>query len=156
MGELIQELSRFPSWRQAVQDFIKEFQYGDLVSHDWLAEHFGMPSIDEEESLTAQEFRERQFEWLSNIESFKSELLRDHSVLLQSVRGQGLRWVPPHEQTRLAEDGFQRDANRAFRGAAHKLKHIRLSELNDDQRRENVDAVTKLASMRSMHRKALK
>lgn len=150
------ELSRFPSWRQAVQDFLREFKYGDLVPHEWLAEHFGTPAIDEDESLTAGDYRRRQFEWLQNIESFKAELLRDHSVLLQAVRGEGYRWVPPHEQTRIAEDAFQKDAGRAFRSAAYKLKHVRLSELSDDQRRENVDAVTKLASMRSMHRNQLK
>jgi hypothetical protein len=150
------ELARYPSWRQAVQDFLREFKYGDLVSHEWLADHFGMPSVSDEESLTAVEFRRRQFEWLQNIESFKAELLRDHSVLLQAVRGEGFRWVPPHEQTRIAEDSFQKDAGRAFRSAAYKLKHVRLSELTDDQRRENVDAVTKLASMRSMHRNQLK
>lgn len=152
----VTELSRYPSWRQAVQDFLREFRYGDLVSHDWLAAHFGMPTVEDEHAMTAAEFRKRQFEWLQNIESFKAELLRDHSVLLQAVRGEGFRWVPPHEQTRIAEDAFQKDAGRAFRSAAYKLKHVRVSELTDDQRKENVDAVAKLAQMRSMHRKAIK
>jgi glucokinase len=150
------ELSRYPSWRQAVQDCLREFKYGDMISHAWLAEHFGMPTMGDEVEMTAQDFRSHQFEWLSNIESFKNELLRDHSVLLQSVRGEGFRWVPPQEQTRIAEDAFQKDANRAFRSAGNKLRNIRVFELSDEQRRENVDAVAKMAAMKGMYRKGLK
>jgi hypothetical protein len=150
------DLPRFPVWRQAVKDFLREFRYGDLVTHDWLASNFNMPTLDADSSLTAMEFRERQFEWLANIEAFKSELLRDHQVCLQSVRGEGFRWVPPHEQTRVTTEAFQRDANRAFRNAGQRLRNIRISELTDDQRRENIDAVAKLTAMKGMHRRELK
>lgn len=150
------ELERFPKWRQAVQDFLAEFRYGDLITHQWLAEHFGMPTIGESSTLSAYEFRERQFEWLANIEAFKSELLRDHQICLQSVRGEGYRWVPPHEQTSVATEAFEREAGKVYRTAAQRLKNVRVSELTEEQRKENFDAVAKLSAMRSMHRKGLK
>lgn len=150
MSEEIIELQRYPKWRQAVQDFLREFRYGDLVTHQWLAEHFGLPVVDAETPMTAIDLQKRQFEWLDAVESFKWELLRDHQVCLQSVRGEGYRWVPPHEQTRVATEAFERDAGRVFRTAAHRLKNVRLSELNDEQRKENVDAVAKLSAVRGM------
>ncbi|MDB5822160.1 MAG: hypothetical protein JWR21_864 [Herminiimonas sp.] len=156
MDEEAIEVSRFPQWRQAVQDCLREFKYGDLIPHDWLADRFGIPTVDEDESVTVQEFRERQFEWLANIEAFKGELLRDHQICLQSVRGEGFRWVPPQEQTRIASEAFERDAGRAFRNAGQKLRNVRIAELTDDQRRENLDAVAKLTAVRGMHRGALK
>jgi hypothetical protein len=149
------ELKAFPAYRQAMREFLAEFSYGDLVTHAWLEEHFGMLTIDDSQRLTAEAFRERQFAWLASIEAFKNELLRDHQVHLQSVRGEGYRWVPPAEQTGIATKEFERDAKRAFRSAGSRLRNVRVGELNDEQRRENVDALAKISTLKGMTRKAL-
>jgi len=149
------ELTLFPKWKQAVSDFLAQFKYGDLVPHDWLEAHFGMPSLADGLVMTPEAFRERQFEWLANVEAFKSALLQDHQVCLQSVRSQGYRWVPPHEQTGFASKQFEREAGRVFRTAGHRIKNVRLGELTDGQRRENVDASAKLSALAGMSRKAL-
>lgn len=146
----------FPVWRQAVQDFLKDFTYGGVVTHAWLEQHFGMPQLGDRQRLTAADFSKRQFEWLQNIDAFKDELLREHDVCLQSVRGEGYRWVPPSEQSKVATDAFEKDAKRVFKVAAQRLRHVRVDELNDEQRRENADAIAKLASLRGMTRKALR
>lgn len=150
------ELTRFPLWRQAVQDVLAEFQYGDLITHEWMEARFGMPSISESHRLTSEQFRERQFEWLANVEAFKSELLREHQVCLQSVRGKGYRWVPPHEQTDVAVGEFERDARRVFRQTGQKLRNLRVSELTDDQRRTNMDTLAKFSALKGMAQKALR
>lgn len=150
------KLARYPLWRQAVQDFIAEFAYGDIVGHDWLEAHFGMPGLSENEQLTADQFRERQFEWLANVEAFKVELLRDHQICLQSIRGKGYRWVPPNEQTDLAVADFHRGAKKIFSSVGQKLRHLRASELTDGERKTNVDAVAKLSALQGMARKALR
>lgn len=148
-------LARHPLWRQAVQDFIAEFAYGDIVGHDWLEAHFGMPGLSDDDQLTADKFRERQFEWLANVEAFKVELLRDHQICLQSIRGKGYRWVPPSEQTGMAVSEFHRGAKKIFNVAGQKLRSLRITELSDDQRRINLDAVAKLSALQGMTRKGL-
>lgn len=150
------ELKVFPAYRQAIRDFLAEFRYGDLVSHEWLENHFGMLSLGDSQRMTAEAFRERQFAWLAAIEAFKAELLRDHQVLLQSVRGQGYRWAPPAEQTGIATKDFERDAKRAFKSAGQRLRHVRSDELTDEQRREHSDAVAKISILRGMTQKALR
>lgn len=146
----------FPAWRQAVKDFLDDFSYGAVVPHAWLEEHFGMPQLADRQKLTAADFSKRQFEWLQSIESFKDELLREHNVCLQSVRGEGYRWVPPGEQSKVAMDTFEKDIKRVFSAGVTRVRHVRLEELNEEQRRENADAVAKLASLRGMTRKALR
>lgn len=146
----------FPAWKQAVQDFLAEFKYGDLVPHDWLEAHFGLLTIEDSERLTAAAFKARQFAWLANIEAFKSELLTVHQVCLESVRGEGFRWVPPGEQTGVATRDFERDARKTFRAVGQRLKNVRLSELSDIQRGENMDAIAKVSALRGMTRKALR
>lgn len=149
------EVIKYPGHKQAVEDFLKAFKYGDLVGHEWLEARFGMPSMGESKSLTVDQFRDRQFEWLANVEAFKAELLRDHQVCLQSVRGRGYRWVPPHEQTGVAMEELGRGVRKVFRGAGQKLRHLRITELTDDQRRDNLDQVAKLSALHGMTKKAL-
>jgi hypothetical protein len=151
-----QDLSLFPAWRQAVQDFLAEFKYGDLVPHDWLGSHFGMLTIEDGERLTAAAFKARQFAWLANIEAFKTELLTVHQVCLESVRGEGFRWVPPGEQTGVATRDFERDARKTFRAVGQRLKNVRLSELSDAQRGENTDAIAKISMLNSYTKRQLK
>jgi hypothetical protein len=151
-----QELALFPAWKQAVKDFLAEFKYGDPIPHDWLESHFGMLTIEDGERLTATAFRARQFAWLANIEAFKSELLTTHQVLLETIRGEGFRWVPPGEQTGVATKEFERDARKTFRVVGRRLKNVRLAELTDGQRRENVDAAAKISALAGMTRKALR
>ena len=151
-----QSLDLYPAWKQAVKDFLSEFKYGALVSHDWLEAHFGMLTIEDSERLTAAAFKARQFAWLANIEAFKSELLTVHQVCLESVRGEGFRWVPPGEQTGVATRDFERDARKTFRSVGQRLKHVRVAELSDGQRSENTDAIAKVSALHGMTQKALR
>lgn len=147
------EVTLYPAWKQAVADFLAAgFKPGDLIPHAWLAEHFGMPTLAESARLTVTEFQDRQFEWLSNVESLKQELLEGHQIYLSSVHGQGWRWVPPHEQTKTAMKKFEREAGKAFRQAGSRLTNLQVDALDDKQRRENVDAIAKLSMLRGMHR----
>lgn len=148
------EVKLFPAWKQAVQDFLADFRYGDTVPHGWLVERFGLPAPDDR--MTAAAFQARQFEWLASIEGFKQTLLSEHKVYLQSVRGEGYRWVHPGEQTAAATREFEKEAGKAFRAAGQRLRHIRIGELTDDQRRANIDALAKMASLRGTTRKALR
>ncbi|MDH1299665.1 hypothetical protein [Achromobacter sp. GD03932] len=149
----MEEVTLFPQWRQAVQDFFDAgFNPGHVITHAWLERAFGMEPVEPEAQISAAAFQERQFEWLRNVEAFKSELLERHQVLLVSVHGAGYRWVPANEQTEVAQDRFEKDAARTYRKAAMALKHVRLGELTDSERQTNTDAIARLAMLRGMHK----
>lgn len=149
----MEELSLFPQWRQAVKDFLDSgYKPGDVVTHAWLENAFGMDPVGSDAQLSAAAFQQRQFEWLRNVEAFKTELLERHQVLLVSVHGAGYRWVPPGEQTEVAQDRFEKDAARTYRKTALALKHVRLDELTDSERQANTDAIARLAMLRGMHK----
>lgn len=146
-----------PEWREAVRQFLAQgFKEGDIVTHDWLAQHFGLDRADKDKPMTALDYQERQFKWLANIEAFKTELLESHQVFLSSVHGEGYRVVPPREQTDIAQQRFESEARKAFRKAATTMKHVRLAELTDAERKANSDAIGKLSMLRGMVRKSLK
>ena len=146
---------KFPTWKQAAEDFLAEFKYGDMVTHAWMEQRFGMPSLGDYQRMTPEEFRDRQFEWLANVEAFKAALLKEHQVCLQSVRGEGYRWVPPHEQTGVAVKEFESSARKVFRTAGNKLRNLRHLELTDEQRRANMDAIAKVSALSGMTGRAL-
>lgn len=142
-----------PAWKQAVQDFLAAgFKPGQIVPHAWLAEHFGMPMLDDAATMTPSEYRDRQFLWLAHVEAVKAELLQQHQILLRSVYGEGYRWIPPHEQTGVAVEEFEREAKRAYRKAGARLVNLRVHELSDIQRQENLDAIGRLSMLQGMHK----
>lgn len=142
-----------PEWRQAVKDFLAAgFKEGGIVSHAWLEEHFGMSKLDDDKPLLPADWNARQFEWLRNIEAFRAELLEEHQVFLSSVFGEGYRLVPPREQTAIAQERFEREAKRSYRKAATTLKHVRAAELTESERKENLDAIARIAMLRGMHK----
>lgn len=145
-----------PEWRQAVKDFLAAgFKEGDIISHAWLERHFEMAPLDADQPILQADWSTRQFAWLRNIEAFRSELLEKHQIFLGNVIGQGYRLVPPREQTSVAQDKFERDARKSYRKAATVLKNVRLNELSDSERKENIDAIARLAMLRGMHKTAL-
>ena len=150
------EPTLLPEWRQAVSDFLAAgFKEGDIVPHAWLEQHFGMAKLDEDKPLLPAAWSARQFDWLRNIESFRSELLERHQIFLSSVYGEGYRIVPPREQSGIAQERFERDAKRSYRKAAATLKNVRLSELTEMERKENLDAIARIAMLRGMHKTAV-
>jgi hypothetical protein len=147
------DLQLSPLWRQAVRDFMAEgFAPGEIVHHEWLEQHFGLDAVDDSAMLTVAEHRKRQFKYLQSVEAFKQELLEAHRVCLLSVMGKGYRITPPSEQTALSMNKFEAEAVRVFRKAALRIKHVRVEELTDDQRRENIDAAAKLSHLRGMQK----
>jgi hypothetical protein len=147
------ETTLLPEWRQAVKDFLSAgFREGDLVTHAWLEDHFGMAKLIEDQPMLPADWGARQFEWLRNIEAFRTELLEEHQIFLSSVFGQGYRLVPPREQTAIAQDKFEREAKRSYRKAATTLKHVQVEKLTEVERRENLDAIARIAMLRGMHR----
>lgn len=147
------EPTLLPEWRQAVKDFLSaDFKEGDVVPHAWLESHFGMAALDESAPMLPADWNARQFTWLRNMEAFRAELLEQHQIFLSSVHGEGYRLVPPHEQTEIAEDKFQREANKSFRRAALTMRHVRLDALTDAGRRANTDAIAKLSQLRGMQK----
>ncbi|MBY0238469.1 MAG: hypothetical protein K2X55_04060, partial [Burkholderiaceae bacterium] len=147
------ELPLLPEWRQAVKDFFKaQFKAGDIVQRAWLESHFGMAVLDEKKPLLPADWNSRQFVWLRNLDAFRAELLEKHQIYLSNVVGEGYRIVPPAEQTSIAQEKFEREAKKSYRVAANTLKNVRLCELTDEQRKENLDAIAKLSMLRGMNK----
>ena len=52
-------------------------------------------------------------------------------------------------------DELGRNVRKVFRSTGQKLRHLRITELTDEQRRDNLDQLAKFSALRGMTRKAL-
>lgn len=147
------ELRLSPPWKQAVREFVDaNVPPGHVLPISWFEAHFGMEPLAEGATLTARAFRERQFTWLRYMDDFRRELLERHQICLVAVHGEGYKVVPPEEQTETAQEGFEREVKRSYRKAALRLKNVQQDKLTEAQRKENIDAIARLAMLRGMHK----
>lgn len=137
----------YPDYKQAIKDVIEEgFYPGKLITHEWLEVHL---KLDKSDSNYA-------FSKLSKVEAFKKELLEDYKIHLQSVRGKGYRVVPPEEQTENAMDITLSGVQKSLRKGMNHLRNVDTKRLNDFKKKENTDAMTRVAAMSSMFRREKK
>lgn len=139
-------LQKLPIWKQAIEDFVAAgFTYGDLIPHEWFHEHFGL-----ETPVTAQEQKDFQTAMLANFGSLRAHMLEHYSMDLQCVRSTGYLVVRPEEQTLHALADTRKRMRSALAEGIQRATFVRHDLLTEEQRRENTDALAKLANTRAM------
>lgn len=142
-------LQQYPAWREAIKSFMGEaFAPGDTVSFDWLYEHFLIDRPAPDTALADAQKAELQF--LGQFKAFEEALLTEHQIALANVRGVGYRVMPAAEQTRWAEEVGAAEVKKAVRKLGDRLTNVDLAQLTTEQRKENADALARLAMMTGM------
>lgn len=143
-------------WQNALAAFDSaEFYPGDIIPMSWFYEHFRVAELPADALCRVGDYQKERLIFMGHMERFQKALAEEYDLILQNVRGQGYRIMPPAEQTGWTMDQGQREMTRALNKMHLRLTHIRLAELTDDQRRQNADAQAKLAALRSGNRKML-
>lgn len=126
----------------AIEAFFREdFQDGDLVSWDWLTYHL---------YITPKAQAENQFLMLERVDDFRNELLKEHLIALQNVRGKGYRIVPPAEQAEYAARELAKYFQKGFTKAKSLLEHTRIDKLSTEESRRHTDAHIRTAALDEM------
>lgn len=131
---------------EALERFVADgFNDGDLISHDWLTWALNLP-----QPRNLGEVRDVQFVNMHRIEEFKSALLEQMNIYIVSVRGQGYRIVPPHDQARVAVSKALQSARRELDTCQKVIGHTRLGELSAEELRRHTDTQIRCAALGSM------
>ena len=147
----MEELQQYPSWKQAVTDFVAgNPKPGDVITEGWKHIHFGIrpPAYADSETWKAYQLR-----MLNAFNSFQATLLEDHQVHLKSDRCGGHTVLAPQEQTRSAMEGYNAGIKKALKKSHTKLENVAVSELTSDERKEHTDAQVRLSMVGSMFKK---
>lgn len=142
-----------PVWRQAADDAVHEFDYGEMIPHSWIGEHL---EIDPREGkLTIERHRELDFDLLRKMDGFRDALLYEHKRYLVNVRGVGYKIIEPPHQTTAAMRALSRDMRRSIAKAMSALVNIDETALQLDDARENAEARARVAWLNTVGAKRL-
>lgn len=142
----------YPAWRQAEKQLLDSgLAPGQIITHEWLFDAFGL-----RQATTIEQHERNKLAFLRQLTDLRDSLLDKHQLMLRAVAGVGYSVITPDKQTGVA----MHDRTKAIRNELAKLcrevSNVRVSELTDDQRKENADAQAKLGALRSMFRRQLK
>ena len=93
-----------------------------------------------------------KLQFLSAFEMLREYLHVEKQIALATIRGYGYRVIPPADQTKWAENEGMDDIKAAARKLGVRLANVDLTELKDEQRKENADALARLSMLRGMVR----
>ncbi|EOW5843714.1 hypothetical protein P9775_005021 [Pseudomonas aeruginosa] len=136
------KITLHPEWRQAAKDLAAEFEYGDLITLEWLRNAFQL-----EEPRTIEEFKSHQLDFLSCMDALRQELLVEYQLSLKNIRGAGYELVNPNDQVVVAWHSAFGKVRRELGKLAGAIRYIRHDELTDEKRREHADAQAKLSGI---------
>lgn len=136
---------------EAVRQFFAERTGpNDVVTWETLCIWLGIR--DPKKENDAQGFQQAQLRLLNLRKKFEQQMLVTHNVAFDTAIGQGLRFVPPTEQTQWAQLEMLAELRRALSKGSARLRHINLAALDAQQKARNMDAVAQHAALRTMFR----
>ena len=142
-------MEKYPEWKQAVDDFLSEFNYGDVVTHEWLTTAFDLPVKN---GMTYDEYKERDLRLLNAMNNFRETLLKDHKRYLVSVPGKGYLVVMPDQQTEVVWEAGQKRIFKALKKTKDGLVNINKALLSADEYKKNMVKRSKLAALAGVTR----
>lgn len=142
-----------PIWRQAANEAINAFQYGDTIPREWLVEHLHI--TEPQHKITVAEYQRLAFDMLTKMDGFKDEMLTRHHRYLINIRGIGYKIIEPPHQTNAAMTRMQRDLRKAISNAMSAVVNINDTALSIEESRANAEARAKIGAFASLHLKKL-
>lgn len=142
-GDVIMETQKYPAYLQAIEDAVKLFGYGDIISYDWLYENF---KIEKMQIGTAERFKELQIEFMVAIDKFKDELLLRHSMLLKNVRGVGYQILQPMDHSYQAVFSATKGLTKVIRKLTKEINTVNMNMLTSDEKKEHNNNCTRAAT----------
>ena len=128
------------------------YTYGSVIPKNWLVSQF---CLTQPSHGSKKDFDEFAFEFLQNIEGFKSEMLKSYKMHLESVRGVGYRIVLPKEQTDVAMSRLKDKVSTEIRKAVDVLQNVNENLLELDDLRKRDESIGKIAALSAFQKRRI-
>lgn len=136
----------YPPWKRAVENFVsKEHGPGTIIRTEWLMDQFQI-----RKPVTANDQKKASVRFVAQFLSFREELLESYNICLRTKPGTGYEVVHPKDQTQFAQNTLADRVHKAFKSAIRKMTYVDHVALNENEKRENTDALAKTATLVSM------
>ena len=129
-----------------------EFSDGQIISHSWLKDKFGIEEKDISDFKSTEEYnKERdkmQFQYLALIEKLRDTLLEDYKMYMRNSRGEGYVIVKPDDQTTIAYKTMVKDISGSIKEAKQIMYNVR--DVKAEQKAKDDDLRAKIGIMEQM------
>jgi hypothetical protein len=142
-----------PPWRQAVQDALQAFTYGDTIPMEWLDKAF---DIQYPKTGTREDYKAISFQFLTAMDRFREDLLTKHKMALRNVRGVGYEIIPPGEHAIMARAQFLALMRKAFDVAESLLENTDFGRLTQEEIQRSRTEEAKIATIKALSRKTMR
>ena len=146
--ELDDGIELYPPWKEALSAFGRAgFTYGDTIPRQWFERALGMELLADNVPVLPAVYERQQFFFLQNFYPLRDAILATHQMWLDSNQRGGYLIVPPHEQAERAQEQLTKEVKSALRKGADRIRHTNVARLDDAQRREYNDRLSKVLGM---------
>jgi hypothetical protein len=149
--EALKEQNR---WEEVAEGIHSIFDYGEVITLKWLYKAFG---IEMPTPMTPKHVSDkRQWDFFSMFENCRNALRENYSMHLHNIRGEGYLIVEPQNQTSVAEKNGKEKIGKEIDRCKSIIEHVNYGRLNEDQKRENRDALCRVTKLQGFFRRTLK
>lgn len=138
----------------SILEMILENNCGDLITHSFLKDLFGLKIPIFENFDSQVEFMEHlkdyEFAYLSMIDKLRTDLLKNYNVYLRNIRGDGYILLPAQEQTDFALKYINSGIKKAISEGLNILQHTKLDGLTQEERQKNSDSIARASLLKQM------
>lgn len=116
-------------WNSFVAEIAATFGNGNLISHDWLKERFGLKKLRIEDYGTVEEFLnardDQQWAYMTCTDALRWSLLEQEKMYIRNIRGDGYEIIKPQDQVKYGYDEFVKDIKKAVNEAGLIMSNVR-------------------------------
>lgn len=131
-------------WESALDASLREFNYGDIIPHEWLLRHFG---VQLEPDMPANEYNKQRMRIMHAFQLFREVSLTKHKRDLKNIRGEGYLIVDPSQQVAEAMADFSDAFTTELVRVRRRIENAKLDALSQRQLRERDEAMGRLAAI---------
>jgi len=109
------------AWTDFIEEIVRSFKFGELIPHAYLRIKFMLEDLrvneysDTEEFISAYQIQ--QFAYMSLVDTLRWQLLKEKSLFLKNVRGDGYTILPSKEQVTYGYSEFMDTVKAAIKRA---------------------------------------
>lgn len=147
------DVVEYPLWRVAMEKVLVLFEdhgHGFTITHDKLMAWMGI-----EKPTTVERVKRAQLDYLSGIDSLRTELLESANLYLHPVIGQGYKLLHPSEQINKGASYYLNKSKRALRRTAMVLANVDTNLLSTEEKKAHIDSISRIAFLKAAYRRRI-
>ena len=140
------------AWVSLLSEIAEQYADGNLITHEWLKDKFGLKELKLEDFDSVEEFvkglQYQQFAYMTLVDTLRWQLLEQEKMYIRNIRGDGYEVVNEKDQVKYGYDEFLRTVKKAIKEADLIMNNVRPVP-NENQYKDN-DLRAKCSMLKQM------